>query len=80
MVREQRNELFADALRPLNGMDRQQYAVHSRRVHLPPQIKIQCRVLDAEIPLLEKEGRQAGGRNVQRSLFESRQRFRKLRC
>src|SRR6476661_7015531 len=44
--REQHREAFAEAIRPLTGMDAKQFETQSRRINLPAHAQQQCRRLD----------------------------------
>lgn len=80
---EQFREQLAEAIRPISGMDARQFAVHERRIHLSAEAQQECRRLDAQLPLVEREERQAGPASlgdVQSRLFRLRKRFRELGC
>ncbi|AWG45916.1 MULTISPECIES: hypothetical protein [unclassified Massilia] len=81
--RELNQEMFANAVRPLTGLDAQQFAVQVRRYHLPGSAQQECRRLDQDITTSEYEEKRtapAALRDVQARLFLLRQRFRELRC
>lgn len=81
--REKHREAFAEALRPLSGMDAKQFETHRKRAPLSNEAKGECATLDRAIPATEKEELQAtsGQRaEIQDRLFEFRKRFRELRC
>jgi len=83
VANERHNELFAEALRPLSGMDAKQYATFSRRYQLPSSTQRECRTLDQELPLVEQEEKHAPQHmlnDVQARLFLMRKRFYDLRC
>ena len=78
------HKVMGDALRPITGLDDQQRLTLHRRFKLPHGAKLECAVLDTRL-----ESQQADERNAvnpqdlqaaERSLFESRKRFRELRC
>lgn len=81
--REQQREGFANAVRPLTGLDAKQFEVQGRRMKLTADAQRECRSLDAAIPAAELEeqhlGKERGG-EVQSRLLVMRQRFRDLRC
>ena len=80
---ERHREMFAEAVRPLTGLDAKQLDVQGGRMKLPPDIQRECRALDAQIPSAERdEGRATGERRnvIEASLFSLRQRQRDLRC
>lgn len=81
--REQNREMFADAIRPLTGMDAKQLDVQGRRMKLTPDAQRECRRLDAEIPVAEKQEKlvkQQALADVQAQLFRMRQSFREQGC
>lgn len=83
VAHEHEREGFAQALRPLSGMDAKQFAVFSRRYQLPAATQQECRDLDQNLPHLESEEQHATPaalRDVQARLFQMRTRFRNLRC
>lgn len=80
---ERHHELFAEALRPLSGMDAKQLATFGRRNQLSPLAQQGCRRLDHELPLAEDEEKhtaQPSLREVQERLFFMRKKFQELRC
>lgn len=78
------NKAMGDALRPITGLDDQQRVVLHRRFKLSPEAKQECSLLDARLESQEADERAATHpqdlQTAQRSLFESRKRFRELRC
>lgn len=81
--RERNRELMADALKPLTGMNRTQYEVHSRRYKLPAATQTECRNLDASIARLKTDEGTAKGpqlAEIQRQLLTQRTRFKSLSC
>ncbi len=80
---EQYREIVADALRPLTGMDAKQLDVQGRRMKLTPDAQRECRRLDAEIPIAEKQEKlvkQQALTDVQAQLFRMRRSFREQGC
>jgi hypothetical protein len=76
-------ELMSDAIRPLSGMDRKQYATFEHRYRLNPEAQQECRRLDTHLPPLERQELQTSGADlaaVQQQLFTLRKRFRELGC
>lgn len=76
-------EQMSDAIRPLSGMDRKQYATFERRYRLSPEAQQECRRLDTHLPPLERQELQTSGADlaaVQQQLFTLRKRFRELGC
>lgn len=81
--REQHREMFAEAIRPLAGMNAKQLDAHGRRLKLSPEAQRECRDLDAQIPQLEvTEASHSGAQRDTASvrLLSLRQRHRYLRC
>jgi hypothetical protein len=81
--REQQREAFAEAVRPLTGMDAKQFDTQSRRMSLPAAAQQECRSLEQTISVAETEERQSvqpGLVEIQKRLFEMRLRFNRLRC
>lgn len=81
--RENFRDSMGDAIRPIAGLDRQQYAIVSRRANLAGAAKAECSMLDRSIPQGEavevasfREARPA----IQRDLLTLRKRFKELRC
>lgn len=80
---ERLREHIADAMRPLTGMNPQQYETFGRRQKLPADAQRECQRLDGRIPLVEAEERQASGQglaDIQLRLLGLRKRFRELAC
>jgi hypothetical protein len=81
--RERQREAFAEAIRPLTGMDAKQLATQSRRMRLTPDAQRECRWLDREVVEYEGTERIAsteGLPETQQRLFRVRQRSRDLGC
>jgi hypothetical protein len=79
--REQDQEMWAEALRPLTGKDAKQYKTFGDRLPLSPQARQECAALDQAIPAAEAREKLIDSRAAaQRELFELRQRFRTLKC
>lgn len=81
--RERQTELIADAVKPITGMNPQQYETARRRVHLSPEAKVECNRLDLQLPRLESRGKTSTGEGkalVQSSLLALRKRQRVLGC
>jgi hypothetical protein len=81
--RERRREMFAEAIRPLTGMDAKQLDVHGRRMKLLPEAQRECRALDAQIPEAERAEARASAEqrdSVKMRLLTLRQRQHDLRC
>jgi hypothetical protein len=81
--RERYREMFAEAVRPLTGMDGKQLDIQGRRMKLSAHAQHECRALDAEIPGAER-GEAGASREqlevIKTSLFNLRRRQRELRC
>lgn len=78
------NKAMGDAMRPITGLDDQQRLMLHRRFKLPHAAKLECAVLDVRLESQEVDERNAANpqdlQATERSLFESRKRFRELRC
>ena len=81
--RERTREQFAEAVRPLTGLDTKQLDTAGRRQKLTADGQAQCRTLDTQIPAAEADEAQSTGtkrQEVQVRLLKLRQQFRDLRC
>lgn len=81
--REKEREMFADAVRPLTGMNAAQLDTAGRRQKLSPSAQQECRSLDSSILELErseKQSTQTALKAVQNNLYRERKRFHDLRC
>lgn len=80
---EQYREMFANAVRPLTGMDAKQLDVEGRRMKLTKDVQRECQRLDVEISVAEKEEKQVKQQalsDVRAQLFRIRQNFQKQGC
>ncbi len=80
---EMNREAFAQAVRPLTGMDANQLAVESRRQQLTPDARRQCQKLDQDIQLGEAKERAVIGderSQVQQVLFNNRALHKRIGC
>lgn len=83
VAREQRHETLVEAVKPLTGMDQEQFEKASRRTKLDARGKAKCNALDAQIDRLEKGGRELPAADKARydlELLEARTHYRRLRC
>lgn len=83
VMHERGREAFAEAVRPITGMDAKQLAVQGRRNKLSSESQQECRRLDGEISTGQQDERTAAGpdlKDVQAKLFQKRSRFRELGC
>ena len=81
--RERRNELLAEAIRPLTGMTAKETEIYERRIRYSPEARRLCYRLDTAIPAAERAERTASPADVQEvlaDLFALRSRYRDLRC
>ena len=81
--REEHREAFADAIKPLTGMDAKQLDAAGRRQRLEPSARTECAALDRNISSAEAREQAAPPShraNVQQPLLVDRQRYRRLRC
>ncbi len=78
------DKTMSEAIRPITGLDHEQRQTLHRRFKLPHAAKLECAVLDTRLASHEADERAAGSpkdlQTAQQSLFESRKRFRDLRC
>lgn len=83
VMHERRREAFAEAVRPITGMDAKQLAVQGRRNKLSSDSQQECRRLDGEISTAQQDEKAAAGpdlKDIQAKLFQKRSRFRELGC
>jgi hypothetical protein len=83
VANEHRREIFAEAIRPLSGMNPAQFEIHRRRHRLASAAQAECRQLDPV--LLHTEAMEASADRlskpaVQRNLFVLRSRYTELGC
>lgn len=79
--RELNREAFAEAIKPLTGMDAKNLDRAGRRMKLSPAAQKRCRQLDQSIPVLEaREKRAEELQAVTDLLFKQRSEFRSLHC
>lgn len=81
--REQHREMFAEAVRPITGMDAKQFEVQSRRMKLSSGAQQECHRLDSNIKATENEEKhldQSALTEIQGHLFTMRRRARELGC
>lgn len=83
VAREIHQQQFAEALRPLSGMDAAQLATYSRRNALAPAAQHECRQIEPVILALEQSERRADAvtiKPIQQDLFTLRKRYKTLGC
>jgi len=83
VIQEQFREAYADAIKPLTGMDAKQLSVQHRRGRLSPDALKECRSLDGGISAAqqdEKNATQSDLKDVQIKLYQLRKRFQELGC
>ncbi|MDB5855362.1 MAG: hypothetical protein JWR22_3403 [Herminiimonas sp.] len=81
--REQAHEAFADAVKPLTGLDAKQLDARGRRFTLTAVASRECGRLDQDMATAEAEENRVDRSTLgpaQQRLFKLRQRFRELRC
>jgi len=79
----EQNKAFADAMRPILGETQEQWDKRRRRFKLSPAERSECQNLDGRLVKLEAGTRAADkptAAQAEVSLFESRKRYRELRC
>lgn len=77
------DKMMGEAFRPITGLDDQQRATLHRRFKLTHAAKAECAWLDTRLESQEAAERTAQPealKRAQQALFESRQRYRELRC
>lgn len=77
------NKAMAEAWQPILGETPAQREVRHRRFKLPADEKLECARLDARLPVQEaavRDAGKAGTANAELALFQTRKRFRELRC
>jgi hypothetical protein len=83
VLAENRNNMFAEAVRPITGQTNEEFDKRRRRIYLSPSDKLSCAKLDFYIPYLEKEEAAAKKENlktIQENLYNQRLSYRNLRC
>ncbi len=83
VAREKGREQFAEAAKPITGLNPQQMEVRKRRIKLPGEAQAECNRLDGSIAQSEADERASSGdakTDIQRNLFVMRKRSRDLRC
>jgi hypothetical protein len=81
--RIEQNKAMADGLRPIFGETPEQREIRHRRFKLAPADNLECGYLDIRLPSQETAVRDADKGAAVRAdaaLFESRKRYRDLRC
>ncbi|WP_156392088.1 MULTISPECIES: hypothetical protein [unclassified Roseateles] len=82
--RELQREQFAEAAKPLTGMNAQQLDLAGRRQRLSPEVQRQCRIWDQQVLANEATERAAESAQqrsaAQQRLFELRTAHRKAGC
>jgi len=80
---ERHREQMADALRPISGMTREEYALYGRRIKLSAAAQQECRQLDPlqlRLEAQEKAAEKTEKPSIQHELFILRQRYTELGC
>jgi hypothetical protein len=81
--RSEHNKAMAEALRPIFGESTAEYEKRHRRLKLSPGDRLECSSLDGRMAGQEADVRNAGkgaATGPEAALFESRKRYRELRC
>ena len=81
--REKRSEMMAEAIKPLTGMNADQYKVYERRYKLSPESKQACKRLDQLIPQAEFTEKHASPEELataKNNLFVLRKSYSKNGC
>lgn len=80
---ERHRELVAEAVRPITGMDSEQFKTAGKRSRLDPDAQRECRALDHHIARSEAEEKAATGADLaslQQALLSARKRHREVGC
>jgi hypothetical protein len=83
VVKTEQNKAIAEALQPLLGETPAEREKRHRRFKLPPGDRMECDKLDTRLPAQQSASRnvdKAAAAKAETLLFESRKRFRELRC
>jgi len=83
VLREKNREAFADAVKPLTGMDAKGIQVNGRRQKLSTSAKTECVALDDQVAaaeMREKAVKSSELSEAQQELLSMRKRQRKLGC
>ena len=83
VAREKNREQFAEAAKPLMGLNAQQMEVKRRRIRLSSDAQAECSRLDGSIVVSEADERVFSGgakSDIRRNLFVMRKRSRDLKC
>jgi hypothetical protein len=81
--RIEQNQVMAEALHPLLGETAAQREVRHRRFKLSPGDRSECASIDGRLPTQETAVRKADKATLapaEAALFETRKRYRELRC
>jgi hypothetical protein len=81
--RSEENKMMSDALRPIFGETPEQREKRHRRFKLSPKDRLECDHLDARLPKQEaavRTARSSTSSEAELKLFETRKKFRELRC
>jgi hypothetical protein len=82
-VKTEQNKAIAEALQPLFGETPAEREKRHRRFKLPPGDRMECDKLDTRLPAQQSATRnvdKAAAAKAETILFESRKRYRELRC
>lgn len=83
VTRERQHEAFAEAVRPLTGMNPEELQKAGQRSRLAPKVQEECRVMDAQIARTEARQTVVAGAElttVQQALYAMRKRHRAIGC
>jgi hypothetical protein len=83
VLRSEQNKAMAEALRPLLGESPAEYEKRHRRFKLSPSDRSECASLDGRMAGQEADARNAekgAAMRAEAALFDSRKRYRELRC
>ena len=81
--RDEHNAVMADALKPLTGMNADQYRVYKHRLKLSPRDKAECARLDTNLPELKQRAATALSSEkalADVELYKARKQFNDQNC
>lgn len=81
--RDEHNAVMADALKPLTGMNADQYRVYKHRLKLSPRDNAECVRLDTKLPELKQRAATAVPTDkalADVELYKARKQFNDLNC
>jgi hypothetical protein len=83
VLKSEQHKAMAQALQPIFGESPEQYETRHRRFKLSPESRAECVRLDLQLASREaavRDAKKDATSSAEAALFESRKRFRELRC